>query len=173
MIGALVAGVGMPLAGFAMFRWRIRRRLRIAPGVRSQAPTLWLAPISPPARMHRRLRDVGATARLVALQAGSGTQVADFCAAVERQAVGLETHLLVASRVKRGSGPARQSVASQVDQLEALTARLARAAMEATQPRALASGGGDRLEHIAERLDALEDARRELAVVERAAGLDV
>ena len=172
LIGALIAGVGAPLAGFGMVRWRLRRRLRVAPRVRSNAPTVWLAPVSPPARQHRRLRDVAATARLVAAQAGPGTPVADLCADVERQAVEVEAHLVLAARVKRGSGPSRQGIVRQIDQLETLIGRLARAAVEARQPLALAGDHGDRLEHIAERLDALEDARRELASVERAAGLE-
>ena len=69
--GILIASVvmlAMGAFGALWVRHRIRRELRIAPSVRSAAPTVWLVSPTSAARLHHRLRRVGASARAAGIR---------------------------------------------------------------------------------------------------------
>jgi hypothetical protein len=124
---------------------------------------------SEPARLHRRLRRVAASARI----SGSNGDVttASLAVEVEDEAVRLETCLVALSRVWRSDREARRQMTAHITELEHLAVRLATNAAAVSRPAALTSGEADNLSQLRERLDALDDARRELSSVERQAGL--
>jgi hypothetical protein len=165
-IASLVVFVGAVAYG----RWRLRKQLRVRPTTRSAAPTSWLVSTSEPARLHRRLRRATATARLAGSQGDS--TIAGLANEVEDHAVALETHLVMLSRLWRRERAARKQLVVQIEQLEQLSARLSASAVDVTRPRALGSGTSDGLAELAERIDTLDAARRELAAVERAWNLN-
>lgn len=149
--------------------WWLRRRNRVSPSRRSPAPLVWLAVPTPGARLHRRLRNVVTVARMAERSGG----VADLVAEVEQQAVVLDHHVVITSRFPRRQRGARwRQLDDQVSQLEVLGTRLLAAAVEAASHPGLPGAQTDPLARIAERLEALEAARGELAGVERSAGLD-
>ena len=166
----LVAGwmllVGTVIGGFAYCRWRLRRRLRVRPELRSAAPTWWLVPATAPSRLHLRLRRVAVVARTAgATDPSLGPLVAD----VQHHAVILETHLLVVARCGRRAAASRRALDAELRRLEDVTARLAQNARVDT--RSLGAGELDPIGDLGERLAALEAARREVARLEQAAGL--
>jgi len=161
----VVLCVGM-LAGV---RWRMRRQLRIRPDLATRAPTAWLLSTSEPARLHRRLRRIAASARLSAAAGGEAT--ATVAALVQDQAVQLEASLVALSRVWRAERQARRDLAARVAELERLTVRLATGATAASAATELGPGTLNGLADLRDRLDALDQARQELSRVERQAGL--
>jgi DNA repair ATPase RecN len=150
-------------------RHRMRRFLRVRPRTRTQAPTGWALSTSEPARLHRRLRRVAASARLSG--SNGDTTTAALAVQVEDEAVRLETCLVALSRVWRTDRDARRQMTAQITELEHLTVRLATNAAAISRPAALTTGAPDSLSELRERLDALDDARRELSTVERQAGV--
>jgi hypothetical protein len=151
-------------------RWRLRRQLRVRPSTRSAAPTSWLVSTSEPARLHRRLRKAATVARLAGARGDATT--ASLAADIEDHAVALELHLVMLSRVWRRERASRKQLVAQVVQLELLSGRLAASAVEITRPRALTAGSPDALAELAERIDALDAARQELATLERSWNLN-
>jgi hypothetical protein len=142
-------------------RHRLRRRLRIAPRVRSMAPTVFIVSPGAAARLHRRLRRVGATARLSAeLDPALGLVADDLVA----EALSLEPAVVAVARSGRAGRVARRDLGARVAELEAVALRLA--AMPAA-PLAGPAGTGP----IRDRLAALEAARAEVAEIELRAGL--
>ena len=150
-------------------RHRMRRFLRVRPSTRTQAPTGWALSTSEPARLHRRLRRVAASARI----SGSNGDIttASLAVEVEDEAVRLETCLVALSRVWRTDRDARRHMTAQIAELEHVAVRLATNAAAIARPAALTTGAPDGLSELRERLDALDDARRELSSVERQAGV--
>jgi hypothetical protein len=147
----------------------MRRFLRVRPTTRSPAPTGWALSTTEPARLHRRLRRVAASARI---SGGHGDiTTATLAVQVEDEAVRLEACLVALSRVWRTDRDARRQMTAQITELERLTVRLATNAAATSRPAALMSGATDGLAELRERLDALDDARQELSSVERQAGL--
>jgi hypothetical protein len=144
---------------------RLNRMLRIRLSVKSTAPSSWLVATHEPARLHRRLRRVGAVARAAAAR-GDAT-VAAMATELEDNALAVEAHLVLLSRLWRRERDARHEVIGQVVQLEHLAARLASSAAEAYRRPALMPGSQDALADLTERLDALDAARRELRAVEQ------
>jgi len=90
---------------------------------------------------------------------------------MEDEAVRLEKCLLALSRVWRADRNARRQMTAQITELEHLAVRLATNAADTSRPPALTTGAADSLAELRERLDALEEARRELTRVERQAGV--
>jgi hypothetical protein len=166
---ALISGASFA-AMVLVVRWQLRRQLRLAPRHRSTAPLLWLAPVTPAARLHRRLRIASASARLSAAVAGPGSPTAQCADELVERAVALEPRLLAAFRPRAATG-ARRAVERRVAHVEQLARRLATDAVAGSDRPALAGAATDDLTALDERLDALAAARRDLSALERAAGL--
>jgi hypothetical protein len=114
------------------------------------------------------LRRVAASARVAGAHRDGTT--ASLALQVEDEAVRLETCLVALSRIWRTERQARRELAAQITELEHLTARLVTTATAASRA-ALGAGSVNSLTEIRERLDALDEARRELTTVEQQAGL--
>jgi hypothetical protein len=164
---AIFGGVSIALcvAAVAYARWRLRKQLRVRPSSRSSAPTSWLVSTSEPARLHRRLRKATAVARVAGAR-GDAT-IASIALEIEDHAVALEGHLVALSRVWRRDREARRQMSAQVASIEQLSTRLTTTAAETSRQRALGAGSHDALAELAERIDALDAARAELASLER------
>lgn len=133
--------------------WMLRRRNRVDPRIATHAPLWWLWSVGRCARLHRRLRSAVAHARLRPT-ARRDTLVAGLTA----YACALDQRLVFAGRAPLAIrvtllGP----LAAEVVQVEHLAARLS-GAVSGQMPGPAPRG----LEAIAERLDALEAARRDL-----------
>ncbi len=167
---AMVAGwaifTGSMIGGFAYCRWRLRRRLRIRPELRSAVPTWWLVPGTPSSRLHLRLRRVTAVARTAG---ATDPTLRPMVADVQDHAVTLEAHLLVVARCGRRGVAWRRAIDGEVGQLEDVSARLAHNAR--VRPRAVGADTLDPIGDLGERLAALEAARQEVARLEQTAGL--
>jgi hypothetical protein len=165
---ASVASCAICVSALLWVRWRMRLYLRIRPSSRSLAPTGWALSTSEPARLHRRLRRVAASARVAGSQ---GDPAAALVATqIEDEAVRLEACLVALSRVWRVERPARKELTNEIVELEHLTVRLATSA-SATRAAALGAGSVDAMSALRERLEALEEARVELNTVDQQAGL--
>jgi hypothetical protein len=170
-VDGLVQGLLIVVLGFvltvvlagAFVRHRVRRHLRITPAVRSSAPTSYLVSLSAAARLHRRLRRIGATARLAAALDPALTIVADD---VADQALALEPQVLAAARTGRVGRPTRARLAVRIAELEEVARRLTSMATDAAD-----RAPWDGTTRIRERLVALEAARQELTEIDLRAGL--
>jgi hypothetical protein len=160
-----IAGIVCFMAAVTYARWRLRKQLRVRPSTRSAAPTSWLVSTSEPARLHRRLRKAAATARLAG--ARGGASIVALADEIEDHAVALESHLVMLSKLWRRERQAKKQLVAQVAQLEQLAIRLSTSAVDVTRPRALGAGSPDALAELTERIEALDAAREELAVLER------
>jgi hypothetical protein len=149
------------LLGVLWVRHRLRRRLRIAPRVRSTAPTLWLVSPTSAARLHHRLRRVGASARAASTLDPALTDLAD---ALIVEALTLEPAVVSVARSGRSGAPIRRGVSDRVAELELVARRL-------TSLSTQVAGGSCQPIGLRERVGSLETARRELAEIERATGL--
>jgi hypothetical protein len=162
-----------------LLRWRLQRRNRVSPAVKSPAPVRWLWSPRAPARMHRRLQHAVADIHLAPSRRSpynSQVSVDDMRRELEYQAVELDHHLVIAAR-----HPARQrrhlvrSLEEQVSEVEQLSVRLSRLS---ERPEGTPSSGWDVtrqppevLADIGRQLDLLDAAQEELTAIERAAGL--
>ena len=163
----LISGAVMLATAVGAVLWlrhRLRRRLRIAPGQRSLAPTAWIVPVTGGARLHRRLRLVGVSACTTSVLdpslAAEAQELVGEAVALERPVVALAGHRRAASRT------GRRDLAARIARLEAVGTRLAALAADPTPSSA--QRGGARLH---DRVTALEAARRELDEIELQAGL--
>lgn len=169
VLGFSVVSALVVAGSVAYALWRLRRRNRVCATHPSSAPLHWLVSPAPGARLHRRLRNAVAVAHL----AGAHARVPELVAEVEEHALALDHHVVITAQLARRERQRRwRQLDRQIADLEALTARLVTASVEAAHRPALPSAGVDPLARIAERLDALEAARDELVGVERSAGLD-
>jgi hypothetical protein len=162
--GLLILGVAawaMCLLTMLWVRHRLRRRLRIAPGVRSTAPTVWLVSPTAASRLHHRLRRVGASARAASTLDPALAHLADELIV---DAVALEPAVVGLARAGRRCAPLRHRVSAQVVELESVARRLAVLSTQA------ATGSSEPL-RLRDRVEALEAARQELAEIDLAAGL--
>ena len=146
--------------GVLWVRHRLRRRLRIDPKVRSQAPTVWVFSPAAGARLHRRLRVVAATARATSAADGS---LAPIAAEVAGGAIALEPSVLAVARHRRAGRPARRELSAQVSELETVARRLTALSAQRSDP--------GRAARLQDRLTALEAAHEELAEIDLQAGL--
>ena len=83
---------------------RIRRRLRVSPSVRTDAPLTWLASPIPAARLHRRLQSAVDAVRAVRgtkrrLRRDAPTAVQRLADDVEREAVALDERLVAVAKL--------------------------------------------------------------------------
>ena len=164
--GLLIAtGLLLALGVLAVLwvRHRLRRRLRIAPGVRSVAPTSFVMAATPAARLHRRLRRV-ATGALMAGRLDPG--LADLADDLIAEAVALEPAVVAVARTGRTGSAARREISIRIAELEAVGRRLNSLAGQAS--RIFADEGTSR---VRDRLVAIEAARVELAEIDLRAGL--
>ena len=147
--------------------WWFRKQVRIRPGARSAAPTWWLMSTATPARLHRRLRRAAAAARTAGHT--DDPTLREMARQAEDHAVSLERPLLVVARLGRPGASELRGLSEQVAELEAFVARLANLVrQQATVPHR-----GSTVRELQQRLDALEAAHAELAVLEARAGLHV
>ena len=157
----------------ALVAWRLHRRNRVSPRTPTAAPVTWLASPQRASRLHRRLRSAVATARF----RPPGTPkrhvpAADIAAMVddlERHACALDEQLVMA----RYAPPAVRrrlydTLEAEVRRVEELAGRMASARHA---PALSGPDGVTSLERITERLDALDEARREIARLEASLGL--
>jgi hypothetical protein len=182
--------VGLPLAAVAgaifWARWQLRRKNRVVPTAPSPAPVVWLAMPHQPARLHRRLQVAvrvvrvhaglpdrpGRRARNLSVGGATGT-VGDLIAQLEAEARQLDLEI---TRVSRAPKQVRKQVLFDLDRrvlhVEQLAGRVAQMAVDDAL-QALPPGDPNvaALDRLAEQLDHLEQARREVAAVERRAGL--
>lgn len=164
----LVLFVVAPLVGTWMMLRSMSKANRVSPRVPTFAPNSWLFLPERPARLHRRLRRSAAMARAGAAihgsHAGRGLPtVPELAEEIERRACSVDTQVVLASR---GRGPERWSMLNalegEVMEVEALANRL----MNLTTTWATVAATGQQqpggTHAIAERLDALEQAVREV-----------
>ena len=166
------------IAGVVVIRQRLAQRNRVLPTHPSPAPTFWLWSPMPPARLHRRVQTVGATASVVASNGPAQSydpdpvSLDDVAAQLAYQALVLDAALVRATRL---TGPERRSelrdLNRQVRQAEAVSGRL----IEHRRPVGLPASGWaaahptteQALTHLHERLDRLDHARSELDAIEQ------
>lgn len=158
---------------------RVRRRLRISPGVRSEAPLTWLASPVPTARLHRRLRSAVESVRLARgprrrfRKGGDPTAVQRLADDVEREALAVGDRLVVVAKL--GPGERRRALvdlAADVRRIEQLAHRvveLTRA--EAATPQL--PGTPTALDDLTDRVARISQAHAELSVIDTTAGLAV
>ncbi len=162
-----------------ILRWRLHRRNRVSPAVRSPAPVTWLWAPTAPARLHRRLQGAVAEIHLAPSHTGQAigaASVDDLRRELEYQAVELDHHLVIAARHPRGQRRSLvRSLGEQVEEVEQLSVRLSRLS---ARPEGTPSSGWEAtrqppevLAAIARQLDLLDEAQAELTAIERAAGL--
>jgi hypothetical protein len=161
-------------------RWRLQRRNRVSPAVKSPAPLRWLYSPSQTARLHRRLQGAVAEIHLAPAhrrrsRPSPDSSVDELRRELEYQAVELDYHLVIAARPPRSQrGPLLTSLGGQVTEVERLSTRLSRL----SRPAGVAPSGWDAaqqppevLARLSDQLDLLDAASDELAEIERAAGL--
>lgn len=170
LVVMLITMLVLVLGAFLGIR-ALRKRNRVSPSAETPAPTTWLGAPGAGARLHRRLRTAVAVARAASATAPTAPHLADLTAELEREAVGIDTHLVIASRVKGREGRTRMSVlARQVRQVEQLASQVSLLAAQSQAPLVGATHG-TALDDLARQLSHLEQARTEVAEVETAAGV--
>ena len=157
----LIAGMafgGMVVLAAVWMRHRLRRQLRIAPKVRSAAPTRFVVLPTAAARLHGRLRRVSTAARLASTIDPGLAPLADDLVA---EALALEPRVIAVNRTGRAGALVRRDLHARITDLEVVGRRL-------THLSTASSNGAGALR---ERMAALEAARQELAEIEVRAGL--
>jgi hypothetical protein len=149
----------------------VQKRNRVSPDVATPAPTTWLGAPGAGARLHRRLRTAVSVARAACATAPTAPHLSDLAAELEREAVALDGHLVIASRIKGRPGRERMAaLAQQVRKVEQVASQVSLLAAQAQAPL-IGRGQGSALDDLAEQLERLEQARHEVAEVETAAGV--
>jgi hypothetical protein len=156
---SLVSGV----ATVAALVWALRRRNRVAHGVRSPAPLLWLCSPVAPARLHRRLRRAVHVADDAATRDRSGA-VAELASRLASEAVLLDAELV---RVWALPHRARRSYLTDVS-ARAVTVETSAVRLSGLVPVPVRNhpSRSEGLQQLTERIDLLVAAR---ADVERVA----
>jgi hypothetical protein len=164
--------------GVAILRWRLARNNRVSPAVRSAAPLRWLWWPTLAARLHRRLRAAVALIHLAPsrkVHDPASLSVDELRRDLEHQAVEIDGHLVVAWHHPRSHRRGLlANLARQVDEVEHLAVRLSSMSRpEGTPPSGWEAPPSppEVLERIAGQLDLLDEAKAELAEIERASGL--
>ena len=165
------------LAGVIVIRQKLGQRNRVLPTHPSPAPTFWLWSPLPPARLHRRLQAVGATA-VAAADHGPATaydpdpvSLDDVAAQLAYQLLTLDAAVVRAARLPGSERRSElRSLHRQVRQAEGVAGRIS----EHRRPSGLPSTGWAAaspspeaaLSHLHDRLDRLDHARTELDAIE-------
>lgn len=170
LVVMLITALVLVLAAYLGAR-ALRNRNRVSPSVPTPAPTAWLGAPGVGARLHRRLRTAVQVARSASAAAPTAPHLADLASELEREAVGIDTHLVIASRVKGRDGRTRMAaLAQQVRQVEQLASQVSLLAAQSHAPL-IGATQSSALDDLARQLDHLEQARTEVAAVETAAGV--
>lgn len=178
LLAVVTTWVVLLTLALVVLRWRLQKRNRVSPAVKSPAPLHWLVSPSQPARMHRRLQGAVVDIHLAPSRRSRPaptSSVDDLRRELEYQAIEVDHHLVVAARHPRSQRRALlANLEGQVGQVEALSVRLSRL----SRPAGTVSSGWDVadqppevLARLAHQLDLLDAASDELAEIERAAGL--
>jgi len=166
LVGVLLAVLAAWLGTRAL-----QKRNRVSPDVATPAPTAWLSAPGPGPRLHRRLRRAVAVARAACAAAPAAGHLADLAAELEREAVALDTHLVIAARIRGRQGRSQMApLAQKVLQVEQVASQLSLLAAQAQAPL-IGRGQSSALDDLSRQLDLLEQARHEVAAVETAAGV--
>jgi hypothetical protein len=171
-----VTWIAILTLALVMLRWRLHRRNRVSPAMKSPAPLVWLWAPTHPARLHRRLRGATADIHLSPSRRrrdATNLSVDDLRRELEYQAVELDHHVITAARHPR---PHRRQLLrqleAQVAEIERLSIRLSRLSRPSGTPSSgWNEGPPEVLERISRQLDMLDEAQAELTEIERAAGL--
>jgi chemotaxis regulatin CheY-phosphate phosphatase CheZ len=147
--------VGLPLLPVALILWMRRRH--------PDVPRGWQLSQSEAAILHRRLhRCVDETRRAVA-RAGNGVPVEQLKSLTEDlndQAVAIDRKLVDASRLPQGTRhKSLLELKYRIIETEQLAARVRELAIDMARPRVDETDGG--IQQLRDRLDALDQARRE------------
>ena len=173
-----VTWVAILTLAFVVLRWRLQRKNRVSPAMRSPAPINWLWSPRQPARLHRRLRTATIEIHLAPSRRRKdmpSLSVDDLRRELEYQAVELDHHLVAAARhpkVQRRS--LLRQLQGQVSEVERLSIRLSRMTRAYGSPSSgwdLTTEPPEVLAHISQQLDLLDQAQEELTEIERAVGL--
>lgn len=150
----------------------VRKRNRVSPGVPGSAPTSWLGSPSAPARLHRRLKAAVAVAQAAAAAAPSSPHIAEAAHDLERMAVELDTRLVTVARIASPQRkPHLSPLVAEVVKVETMASTLSVQAVQAQAPM-VAAGQSSPMDDLYDRIEAMEAARREVADIERDAGVD-
>lgn len=178
VLAVMLTWVVLVVTALIVLRWRLQRRNRVSPAVKSPAPTIWLWSPTRPAQLHRRLQlAVGeiSTAPSRRARPAPSLSVDELQRDLEYQAVELDRHVVVASRHPRRQ---RRVLLADLDprvaQVEELSVRLSRLRRPPGTPATgwdLPAGSNEMLNRISAQLDLLDQAQDELTAIERAAGL--
>jgi len=186
LLGFFLGSIAAVVGTLWWIRWQLHRKNRVVPTQPSPAPVRWMAMPHQPARMHRRLQVAvrvvrvhagmpdrpGRKARALTATPASGT-VGDLVAQLEAEAHALDRDITIISRAPRQVRKVRLTELDRgVLHVEQLAGRVAQMAVdEGLQALPPGDPGVAALDRLAEQLDNLEAARREVAEVERRAGL--
>jgi hypothetical protein len=155
-------------AGMAALAWRrLQVRNRVSPRISSRAPLDWMWSWSLAARLHRHLARTVAAARSCIQGSRAQLGLEDLVAGLERHACAIDDQLVVVARLPASARRRLlRELAAEVREVDALAERVIRSgrAWAGVEPstRALAP--------VAERLDALDEAMRDLSRLDRASG---
>lgn len=160
------------LGAVALWIRNIRRSNRVTPGAPTSAPTSWLATPSTGARLHRRLRGAVQVARASAEAADAAPHLADIAHELEGEAVALDHHVVIASRLRGAEGRARmRALSGQVARVEQVAAQISTIAAQTQAPILTRQDNPTALDELALQLENLASARREVIDVEKAVGI--
>jgi hypothetical protein len=156
--------------------WRLRRRNRLHPSWPTAAPVTWLVHPGRPARLHRRLRAVVATAHYRPPGRGRHkvphSSVDELILELLHEAAAVDDQLVLAGRAPR---PVRRQILSvtapQVAKLEAIAGRLAVLVSASARPGGAPAANA--ILALEDRLDAIEVSRQEIADLEAALFVDL
>ncbi len=150
----------------------IRKRNRVSPAVPSAAPTSWLGAPSTPARLHRRLKAAVAVAQAAAAAAPTSGHIVEAAAELERMAIDLDARLVTVARIaSQQRKPHLTPLVAEVVKVETMASTLSVQAVQAQAPM-VATGQSSPMDDLYDRIEAMEAARREVADIERDAGVD-
>ena len=156
-------------AGMTAVAWRrLERRNRVSPSTRSHVPLRWRWSYRYAARMHRHLQRTVAGVRSC-LHLGDDLGLDDLVREIERHACAVDDQLAIAGRMPQ---PTRRrllrELRAEVSEIDAMAERVIRLrrAWSGAVPSARS------LAPVAERIDALEAALRDVARLDGASGLE-
>jgi HAMP domain-containing protein len=163
-LAALATAVG----GAALAWRRLERGNRVSPSVRSHAPLHWRWSYHYGARLHRHLQRTVAAVRSC-LQLGDHLDLGHVVGEIERHARAVDDQICIAARMPQ---PTRRrlmrELRAEIGEVDAMAERVIRLrrAWAGAEPSART------LAPVAERVEALESALRDLARLDRLSGLD-
>jgi hypothetical protein len=168
LLALWLVSVTVFMAGMGALAWRrLHLRNRVSPRVASRAPLEWMWSWSQPARLHRHLARTVAAAHSCIDGTRAQLGLEDLVGELERHACAIDDQLVVVARLPQSTRRRLlRELAAEVRHVDALAERVIRTgrAWAGVEPstRALAP--------VAERLDALDEALRDLARLDRTSG---